>query len=102
MHEKVCASACEKKPCPVNGLAPIFGFPLLHRSFEKRLKPAKNMVNRKNCPWKDYRAMADYSDSEYVPEIKSTVYGIDTALVIVILASAGFWLSVGAAVWLFF
>jgi len=45
--------------------------------------------------------MVDYSDSEYVPEIKSTVYGIDTAIIIVVLASALFWLSVGTAVWLF-
>jgi hypothetical protein len=45
--------------------------------------------------------MTDYSDSEYVPEIKSTVYGIDTAIVIVILASAAFWLSIGVVVWLF-
>jgi hypothetical protein len=45
--------------------------------------------------------MVDYSDSEYVPEIKSTVYGIDSAIVIVVAASAIFWLSVGVAVWLF-
>ena len=45
--------------------------------------------------------MADYSDSDYVPEIKSTVYGIDTAIVIVVLASAGFWLSVAVMVWLY-
>ena len=43
--------------------------------------------------------MADYSDSDYVPEIKSTVYGIDTALLIVILASAGCWASIGVMVW---
>ena len=45
--------------------------------------------------------MADYSDSDYVPEIKSTVYGIDTAIVIVVLASAGFWLSVAVMVGLY-
>jgi hypothetical protein len=45
--------------------------------------------------------MVEYSDSEYVPEIKSTVYGIDTAIIIVVLASAAFWLSVAVAVWLF-
>jgi len=45
--------------------------------------------------------MADYSESEFVPEIKSTVYGVDTAIVVVVLASAVFWLSVGMAVWLF-
>jgi hypothetical protein len=45
--------------------------------------------------------MADYSDSDYVPEIKSTVYGVDSAIVIVILASASFWLSIGAALWFY-
>jgi hypothetical protein len=45
--------------------------------------------------------MADYSDSEFVPEIKSTVYGIDTAIILVVLASAAFWLSAGMVVWLF-
>ncbi len=45
--------------------------------------------------------MADYSDSEVVPEIRSTVYGVDTAIIIVVLASAVFWLSVGTVVWLF-
>lgn len=43
--------------------------------------------------------MADYSDR--VPEIRSTVYGIDSAIVIVVLASAGFWLSVGVMIWLY-
>ncbi len=45
--------------------------------------------------------MADYSDSEFVPEIKSTVYGTDPAIVLVVLASAAFWHSVGVLVWLF-
>jgi hypothetical protein len=45
--------------------------------------------------------MADYSDSDYVPEMKSTVYGIDSAIVIVVLAVAGFWLSVAVMVWLY-
>jgi len=45
--------------------------------------------------------MADYSDSDYVPEIKRTVYGIDSAIVIVILASASFWLSVAVMVWVY-
>ena len=45
--------------------------------------------------------MTDYSDSKLAPEIKSTVYGIDIAIVIVVLASAVFWLSVGTVVWLF-
>ncbi len=45
--------------------------------------------------------MVDYSDSGYVPEIKSTVYGVDTAIILVILASAVFWIAIGTAVWLF-
>jgi hypothetical protein len=45
--------------------------------------------------------MADYSDSDYVPQIRSTVYGIDIAIVSVVLASAGFWLSVAVIVWLY-
>jgi len=44
--------------------------------------------------------MSDYSRSRYAVQDKSTVYGIDTALVIVIFASALFWLSIGVLVWL--
>ena len=44
--------------------------------------------------------MSDISRSRYVAQDKSTVYGIDTALVIVIFASALFWLSIGVLVWL--
>jgi hypothetical protein len=44
--------------------------------------------------------MSDYSRSRYVAQDKSTVYGIDTALLIVILASTLFWLSVGVLVWM--
>jgi hypothetical protein len=29
------------------------------------------------------------------------VYGVDTAIILVVLASAVFWLSVGLGVWLF-
>lgn len=43
--------------------------------------------------------MVDYSDS--AAEIKTTVYGIDTAILAVIFASAAFWISVASAVWLF-
>jgi hypothetical protein len=43
--------------------------------------------------------MVDYSDS--AAEIKTTVYGIDTAILAVVFASVAFWVSVGAAVWLF-
>ena len=42
--------------------------------------------------------MTDYSDSA---EIKTTVYGIDTAILVVVFASVVFWVSVGGAVWLF-
>jgi len=45
--------------------------------------------------------MADYSDSDYVPQIRSTVYGIDIAIVTVVLASAAFWLSIALVVWLY-
>ena len=45
--------------------------------------------------------MADYSDSDYVPQIRSTVYGIDIAIVTVVLVSAAFWLSVAIVVWLY-
>ena len=45
--------------------------------------------------------MADYSDSDYVPQIRSTVYGIDIAIVTVVLASAAFWLAVAIAIWLY-
>jgi len=46
--------------------------------------------------------MADYSRSRYVAQDKTTIYGVDTAIVIVVFASTLFWLSVGVAVWLFF
>jgi hypothetical protein len=73
---------------------------LLRRNRAERLKPAENMVNAEIVRGRII-PMADYSDSEFVPEIKSTVYGIDTAIVLVVLASAAFWLSVGVLVWLF-
>jgi len=44
--------------------------------------------------------MVDYSDSGYAPQIKRTVYGVDTAIIIVVFESAAFWVSVGAAAWL--
>ena len=43
--------------------------------------------------------MVDYSNS--VPPIKSTVYGVDSAIVIVVFAAVLFWTGVGTAVWLF-
>jgi len=43
--------------------------------------------------------MVDFSGS--VPPIKSTVYGVDSAIVIVVCAAALFWTAVGTAVWVF-
>ena len=45
--------------------------------------------------------MTEYSDS--VPPIarSSTVYGVDSAIVIVVFAAVLFWAAVGTAVWLF-
>jgi hypothetical protein len=43
--------------------------------------------------------MVDYSDS--ASEIKTTVYGIDTAILVVVFASAAFWIAVASIVWLF-
>ena len=43
--------------------------------------------------------MVDYSDS--ASEIKTTVYGIDAAILVVVFASAAFWIAVAAAIWLF-
>ena len=44
--------------------------------------------------------MVDYSNS--VPPIKSTVYGVDSAIVIVVFAALLFWTAVGTAVWMLF
>ena len=43
--------------------------------------------------------MVGYSQS--ASPIKSTVYGVDTAIVIVVLAAVLFWASVGTAIWLY-
>lgn len=45
--------------------------------------------------------MSDYSDR--VPQVarSSTVYGVDSAIVIVVFAAMLFWAAVGTAVWLF-
>ena len=40
-------------------------------------------------------------DSAYVPETKSTVYGVDSAIVITVFAALAFWTLVGVAVWKF-
>jgi hypothetical protein len=45
--------------------------------------------------------MIEYSDG--APQaIRSTVYGIDSALALVIFAAVAFWFAVGFAVWHFF
>ena len=46
--------------------------------------------------------MSDYSNR--VPQVArpGTVYGVDSAIVIVVSAALIFWASVGGAVWLFF
>ena len=46
--------------------------------------------------------MSDYSDR--VPQVarSSTVYGVDSAIVIVVFAAMLFWAAVAIAVWLFF
>ena len=41
----------------------------------------------------------DYSDS--APSIKTTTFGVDTAIVIVLFAALLFWASVGTAIWLY-
>jgi hypothetical protein len=46
--------------------------------------------------------MSDYSRSRYVAQDKTTIYGVDKAIVIVVFASALFWFSAGMVVWLFF
>jgi len=72
-----------------------------------RLKCLLNMVNSvriirgRTIPMVDYSV--DYSGS--VPpirntvSIRSTVYGVDSAIVIVVFAALLFWTAVGTAVW---
>ena len=45
--------------------------------------------------------MADYSEG--APPLRSsvTIYGVDSAIVIVLFAALLFWAGVGTAVWLF-
>ena len=43
--------------------------------------------------------MADYSQRRYASA--GRVYGVDTAIVIVVLAALAFWACVGAAAWLY-
>ena len=46
--------------------------------------------------------MAEYSNRVPHAARASTVYGVDSAIVIVVSAALIFWVCVGAAVWLFF
>jgi hypothetical protein len=64
-------------------------------------KSPENMVNSAILSVEG-SLMADYSRSRSVAQDKTTIYGVDTAIVIVVFASTLFWLSVGVAVWLFF
>ncbi|HKQ44368.1 MAG TPA: hypothetical protein VJS47_03160 [Rhizomicrobium sp.] len=41
----------------------------------------------------------DCSDARYVPETKTTIAGIDSAIILVVFASAAFWMAVAAAIW---
>ncbi|HWY66629.1 MAG TPA: hypothetical protein VNX61_15560 [Rhizomicrobium sp.] len=100
MHRKVRVPPCGKNARQMRHLPAISALPLLQRTFSERLKPLKNIVNSEIVRGRII-TMAEYSDSEYVPEIKSTVYGVDSAIVLVVLAAAVFWLSIGAAVWFF-
>jgi hypothetical protein len=43
--------------------------------------------------------MVDYSES--ASPIRSTVYGVDSAIVIVVFAALLFWASVGTVIWLY-
>ena len=47
--------------------------------------------------------MVEYSVdySRNAPPIKSTVYGVDSAIVIVVFAALLFWTLVGTALWLY-
>jgi hypothetical protein len=45
--------------------------------------------------------MSDYSDRVSQVARSSTVYGVDSAIVIVVFAAMLFWAAVGTAVWLF-
>jgi hypothetical protein len=38
-------------------------------------------------------------DSAYAPETKSTVGGVDSAIVITVFAALAFWACVGMAIW---
>jgi len=100
MHQKMQVPPCGKKARRMRHLPAISPLSLLHRTLSECLKPLKNIVNPEIVRGRII-AMAEYSDSEYVPEIKSTVYGVDSAIVLVVLAAAAFWLAVGTVVWLF-
>ena len=44
-------------------------------------------------------AVVDYT--QRAPQIKTTVYGVDSAIVIVVFAALLFWASVGLVLWLY-
>ena len=48
---------------------------------------------------REYSESAYVPDSAYAPETKSTVAGIDSAIVITIFAALSFWACVGVAIW---
>jgi hypothetical protein len=51
--------------------------------------------------------MTDYSESTYVPDstyapeikLKSTVFGIDIAILVVVFSALAFWAAVGVTLW---
>jgi hypothetical protein len=45
--------------------------------------------------------MVDYPETNLAAESEPKIYGIDTAIGIVVLVSAVFWLCLAIAVWLF-
>ena len=45
--------------------------------------------------------MTEYSDSVQPIVRSSTVYGVDSAIIIVVFAAVLFWAAIGTAVWLF-
>ena len=45
--------------------------------------------------------MTEYSDSVSPIARSSTVYGVDSAIVIVVFAALLFWTAIGTTVWLF-
>ena len=44
-------------------------------------------------------AVVDYT--QRAPQIKTTVYGVDSAIVVVVFAALLFWASIGVVLWLY-